>query len=66
MKLNNIRSLGRYVNTETNKGYNIYKGASLTRGTDHIYYLYRGARVPIMDRDFYEKYKKVTPTIKPI
>lgn len=57
-KLSNIRPLGRYKNTETNKEYNIKKGRNLQRGTDLIFYLYRNSRIFISDRDFYNIYKK--------
>ena len=60
MKLRNVRPLGRYKNTETNKEYNIKKGQRVQRSTDHIFYLYRGSRVFIEDKDFYSNlYKKI-------
>lgn len=58
-RLSNIRELGRYKNTETENEYNIKKGTNKQRGTDLIFYLYRGKRQFISDRDFYSIYKKV-------
>jgi hypothetical protein len=58
-KLSNIRKLGRYKNTETGSEYNIKKGRNMQRGTDLIFYLYRGKRQFISDRDFYSIYEKV-------
>ena len=60
MKLTNIRNVGRYRNTETNKEYNIKKGRKKGYGVDILYYLYRGNRIIISDMDFYSpKYVKV-------
>lgn len=53
MKLSNIRPLGRYTNSETGKTVNVKKGKRVERGTDIIFYLYRGTRVIIQDNDFY-------------
>lgn len=58
MKLTNIRELGRYKNIKTGKEYNLKKGTNCQRGTDLIFYLYRGKRVFISDRDFYEFHRK--------
>jgi len=58
-KLSNIRELGRYKNIETGSEYNIKKGRNMQRGTDLIFYLYRGKRQFISDRDFYSIYEKV-------
>lgn len=57
-KLSNIRELGRYKNTQTNKEYNIKKGTNKQRGTDIIFYLYRGKKQVISDMDFYSIYTK--------
>ena len=63
MKLSNIRNIGRYKNTKTNKKYNIKKGKNMQRGTDIIFYLYRGKRIIISDMDFYSvKYIKDNTT----
>ena len=60
MKLTNIRNVGRYRNTETNKEYNVKKGRQKDRSVDILYYLYRGKRIIIQDIDFYSpKYIKV-------
>jgi hypothetical protein len=58
-RLSNIRELGRYKNTKTGKEYNIKKGRNMQRGTDLMFYLYRGVRQFISDRDFYSIYEKV-------
>jgi len=60
MKLTNIRPVGRFRNTETNKEYNIKKGRLKYRSVDILFYLYRGKRIFITDMDFYSpKYVKV-------
>ena len=60
MKLSNIKNLGRYRNTETEKEYNIKKGRKVGYGVDVLYYLYKGKRIIIPDNEFYsEKYIKV-------
>ena len=60
MKLTNVRSVGRYRNTETLKEYNVKKGRQKGRSVDILYYLYRGKRIIIQDIDFYSpKYVKV-------
>jgi len=60
MKLTNIRNVGRYRNTETDKEYNVKKGQQKGRSVDILYYLYRGKRIIIQDMDFYSpKYVKV-------
>jgi hypothetical protein len=43
MKLTNIRNLGRYKNLQSGKEYNVRKGTRKGRGTDIVYYLYRGS-----------------------
>ena len=60
MRLTNIKSVGRFRNTETNKEYNVKKGKQKGRSVDILYYLYRGNRIIISDMDFYSpKYVKV-------
>ena len=60
MRLTNIKSVGRFRNTETNKEYNIKKGRQKDRSVDILFYLYRGKRIIISDMDFYSpKYVKV-------
>ena len=51
-KLSNIRELGRYKNTETGNECYIKKGTNKQRGIDLIFYLHRGERQFISDRDF--------------
>jgi len=58
-KLSNIRELGRYKNTITGKEYNLKKGTNKQRGTDSIFYTYRGKREFISDADFYHIYEKI-------
>lgn len=59
-RLTNIQPLGRYLNTETSKRYNLKKGRNMQRGTDLIFYLYRGQRQFVTDADFYSgKYEKI-------
>lgn len=60
MKLTNIRDVGRYCNTETQKEYNVKKGQKKGYGVDILYYLYRGKRIIIPDNEFYSsKYIKI-------
>ena len=60
MKLSNIRRVGRFRNTETNKEYNIKKGRQKDRSVDILFYIYRGKRIIISDMDFYSpKYIEV-------
>lgn len=59
MKLTNIRHLGRFKNIITNKYYNIKTGYRTQRGTDHKFYLYRGERIYLSDRQFYDEYEKI-------
>lgn len=60
MRLSNIKSLGRYRNAITGKEYNMKTGYRKERGTDHKFYLYRGSRVYLSDREFYDDYEKVS------
>lgn len=59
MKLSNIKSLGRYMDTRTGKSVNIKRGRNMQRGTDILFYLYRGTRIIVSDYDFYHNMKKV-------
>ena len=59
MKLRNIRNVGRYVDSNTNKSYNVKKGDRVGRATSHYYYLFRGSRVLINDKDFFDNYEKI-------
>ena len=52
-RLTNIRNLGRYKEVATDKTVNVKQGRNASRGTDILYYLYRGSRVLIQDCDFY-------------
>lgn len=58
-RLSNIRSLGRYKNAD-GKEVNVKKGRNTQRGTDVLFYLYRGKRIFISDKDFYGSFKKVS------
>jgi len=64
MKLSNIKELGRYINTETGKEYSLKKGTNKQRGTDHVFYLYRGRKQIISDLDYFSKYKKLRKHIQ--
>jgi hypothetical protein len=55
IKLKGCRKLGRYVNPETGRPVNVYKGTNTQRGTDHLYFLRSGKRVFICQHDFYSK-----------
>lgn len=59
MKLKWIINKGRFKNTITGKSYNLKSGTRVLRGTTHIYYTYRGTRMFINDKDFYDNYKKI-------
>lgn len=59
-KLTNIKSLGRYKNIKTGKEYNVKKGRNMQRGTDLLFYLYRGKRVFISDKNFYDHHEKIS------
>jgi hypothetical protein len=52
-RLSNIRAVGRYLNVDTQQEVNVKKGRNLQRGTDLLFFLYRGKRQFISDRDFY-------------
>ena len=58
-RLSNITELGRYRDVETGKEYNVKKATNKQRGIDVLFYLYRGKRQFISDRDFYSNYKKI-------
>lgn len=58
-RLSNIQELGRYKNTNTGTEYNLKKGTVKQRGTTLIFYLYRGKRIFVSDRDFYSIYEKL-------
>ena len=58
-KLTNIRSLGRFENIDTKKQYNVKKGRNKMRGTSHYFYLYRGTRIYISDREFHKNHTKI-------
>ncbi len=60
IQLKAVVNIGRYKDTETGKQYNIKKGKRVNRGTDHIFYYYRGKRVFINDNIFYsDRFKKI-------
>lgn len=60
MKLSNIRKMGRFKNTETGQTYNIHKGRYMTRGTDVLFYLYKGKRIFISDYDYFHIHMEIT------
>jgi hypothetical protein len=57
MKLSYIKSVGRYENTKTGKLVNVKKGRNMQRGTDLLFYLYRGKRQFISDLEFSKDWK---------
>lgn len=59
MKLSYIKPIGRYENTKTGKSVNIKKGRNMQRGTDLLFYLYRGKRQFISDLEFSKEWKRV-------
>lgn len=58
MKLSNIRNIGRYKHWNSPWGVNIKTGRWAARGTDNLFYLYRGQRIFISDRAFYSEWEK--------
>lgn len=58
MKLTNIKSLGRFHNPNTGQTVNLKIGRNVERSTDHIFYLYRGKRMFVSDKDFYSTPKQ--------
>ena len=58
MKLTNLRNLGRYINPETKCPVNVHKGQKKGYSVEVLFYLYRGKRQFISDRDFYDKWVK--------
>ncbi len=60
MKLSNIKNSGRYRNLITGKEYNVKNGYRKERGTDLKFYLYRGSRVYLSDREFYQEHEKIS------
>ena len=57
-RLTNIKELGRFTNGNTGKEYNLKSGYNSQRGINKIFYLYRGKRMFVSDKDFYSVYKK--------
>jgi len=58
MRLSYNRKLGRYINPETGRPVNVHTGRNMQRGTDLLYFLRRGKRVFISDREFYHNWKE--------
>lgn len=58
MKLTKIKDLGRFHNPNTGQRVNLKIGRNSQRGTEHIFYLYRGKRVMVSDKDFYSTPKQ--------
>jgi DnaJ-class molecular chaperone len=59
MKLKNIRNVGRYYNRNTKKAVNIKKGRRMGYGVDVFFYLYRGSRIFISDKDLSDQWVKI-------
>jgi len=55
MKLSNIKNLGRFEHKQTCQSVNIKKGRNAQRGTDLLFYLFRGKRMFISDEEFYSR-----------
>lgn len=53
MRLSNVYSVGRYRNKETLKVVNVKSGRRVGRSVDVLFYLLKGKRVVINDREFY-------------
>jgi len=53
MKLSHIRDLGRYVNPNTGRPVNVKTGQRVGRGVTVLFYVYRGKRIWISDKEFY-------------
>ena len=53
MKLTNIKPVGRFRNTETGRLVNVKQGRKQGYGITILFYLHRGTRILISDRDFY-------------
>jgi hypothetical protein len=59
MKLNYIKAVGRFTNTETGQTYNVKRGRWMTRGVDLLFYLKNGSRQFITDREFHENHVQI-------
>jgi hypothetical protein len=59
MKLTRIRKYGRYINPLTGRDVNVHVGTQVNRSNSVLFYLYRGKRILITDRDFYHNWKAV-------
>jgi len=58
-RLTGIKAVGRYREAATGREVNVKQGRNASRGTDLLYYLYRGSRVFITDCEFYsDKWQK--------
>jgi hypothetical protein len=64
MKLSNIHDLGRYKNRKTGKEVNLKQGGNSQRGTDIIFYLYRGKKQIVPDAEFYSSGDWIDITIE--
>lgn len=58
MKLSKIKNIGRFKHKVTLQTVNIKQGRNMQRGTDLYYYLFKGKRKFITDKDFYENWTK--------
>lgn len=58
MRLRRIRDVGRYMNPETERYVNVKKGTRIGRGTDYYFYLFRGGRVFIDEKKFYDNWER--------
>ncbi len=58
-KLANIRKLGRYQNNDSGRCVNIHIGRKVGYGVDVLFWLYRGKRNFISDRDFHDGWEQI-------
>ena len=59
MKLTNIRLIGRHLNKETGKKYNVHQGRKKGYGVDVLFFYRSGKRIVIADNDFYDNHTKI-------
>lgn len=63
MKLKNIKDRGRYSFPD-GRQVNVKQGRNMQRGTDSLFYIYRGKRIFISDLEF-KNMKSIGPSTEP-
>ena len=58
MKLTRLRQLGRFKNPDTGRFVNVHKGDRVGYGDAWYFYLFRGKRQFISEKDFFDRWKK--------